>query len=319
MTLLLATAVQMLHMLLVLAAAPLASGCAATLRARLLGRAGPHPLQAWRDLLRLFRKHRMVAENATAVFRTAPFVSFAAVGAAAVLVPSFGFGMLSAPVADLLAIAGLLGLSRIAVALAAMDVGTAFGGMGASRDMTLAVFAEPALLMIVFSFALLAGTTNLDLVGSLMRDGALGLRVSLGLVLIGTLCVALVENGRMPVDNPVTHLELTMIHESRVLEYSGPDLALLDYAASLKLLVWVNLIVSLFLPFGTASAEAGPLAWAIGFGFWIVKAGLLVALLALTEAAFAKMRLFRVPEFLGVAILLGLLAAMFLFVSTGFV
>lgn len=319
MTLLLAAAAQLLHLALMFAAAPLVVGLAARLRARLLGRIGPSPLQPWRDLLRLFRKQPVIAENATLLFRTAPFAVFAAVATAACLVPSFVFGMVSAPAADLLAIAGLLGLARLVGALAAMDIGTAFGGMGASRDMMLAVFAEPALLLVVFTLALLAGTTNLDLVATLMRDGALGLRVSLGLVLLGMLCVALVENGRMPVDNPVTHLELTMIHEARILEYSGPDLALIEYGAALKLLVWLNLIAAVFLPFGTPSSGAGILSWMTGFAFWAIKIGGMVCILALVEASFAKMRLFRVPEFVGVAILLGLLAAMFLFVSTGFV
>jgi formate hydrogenlyase subunit 4 len=138
-------------------------------------------------------------------------------------------------------------------------------------------------------------------------------------VLVAMLCVAVAENGRMPVDNPVTHLELTMVHESRVLEYSGPDLALIDYASALKLLVWFDLIASIFVPFGAGSAEAGPVSWIMGLAFWLAKILPLAVMLAVLEVGMAKMRLFRVPEFLGVAILLGLLAAMFLFVSTGFV
>ncbi len=318
MTALFAAVAQVLHLALMLACAPLLAGLIRKLKARMLGRIGPPLLQPWRDLLRLTRKQRVIAENASLVFRFAPLVAFASVATAACLVPSFSFGMLSAPASDLIVIAGLLGGARVSTALAAMDVGTAFGGMGASRDMMLAVFAEPALLLVVFTLAWLSGTTNLDVAATLMRDGALGLRVSLGLVLVAMLCVALAENGRMPVDNPATHLEVTMIHELRVLEYSGPDLALIDYTAALKLLVWFDLILSIFVPFGAAAA-AGPVSWVPGLAFWLAKIVPLAVALAMLETGIAKMRLFRVPEFLGVAILLGLLAAMFLFVSTGFV
>jgi formate hydrogenlyase subunit 4 len=318
-TVLFAALAQVLHLALMLACAPLLIGFVRKLKARLLGRIGPPVVQPWRDLLRLMRKQRVMAENATLLFRAAPLVGFASVAAAACLVPSFSFGMTLAPASDLIVIAGLLALARVSTAAAAMDVGTTFGGMGASRDMMLAVFAEPALLLVVFTVALLAGTTNLDLAAMLMRDGALGVRVSLGLVLVAMLCVAVAENGRMPVDNPVTHLELTMVHESRVLEYSGPDLALIDYASALKLLVWFDLIASIFVPFGAGSAEAGPVSWIMGLAFWLAKILPLAVMLAVLEVGMAKMRLFRVPEFLGVAILLGLLAAMFLFVSTGFV
>ncbi len=318
-TALLAAVAQVLHLALVLACAPLLAGFVRRLKARLLDRMGPPLLQPWRDLLRLVRKQRVIAENATLLFRAAPLVGFASIATVACLVPSFSFGMILAPASDLIVITGLLALARVASALAAMDVGTAFGGLGASRDMMFAVFAEPALLLVVFTLALLAGTTNLDLAATMMRDGALGLRVSLGLVLVALACVAIAENGRMPVDNPATHLELTMVHELQVLEYSGPDLALIDYTSALRFLAWLNLILSVFVPFGTASADAGPVAWIVGLAFWLAKIVLLAAALAVMEVSRAKMRLFRVPEFLGVAILLGLLAAMFLFVSTGFV
>ncbi|MEJ1979374.1 MAG: NADH-quinone oxidoreductase subunit H [Acetobacteraceae bacterium] len=215
-------------------------------------------------------------------------------------------------------LAGLFAVSRCAVALAGMDIGTAFGGIGASRSTTFAVFAEPAFLLVVFTLALLTSTTNLDVIAGLLRDGALGLRVSLALVLLAAAMVALVETGRLPADNPATHLELTMVHEAMVLEYSGWHLALIEAASALKLLIWLSLLAVIFLPAGIAPGGSGPLAWLIGLAAWVLKIGVMAAGLAVFETATAKMRVFRVPEFLGVALLLGLLAAVLLFVSQGF-
>jgi formate hydrogenlyase subunit 4 len=318
MNLLAALLTQILHLALLLAAAPLLTGLLRRCKARLVGRTGPPVLQPYRDLLRLARKQTVLAENASIVFRMAPLTSFAATAAAAALIPSFALGMASAPVADLLVIAGLLAMGRAALALAAMDLGTAFGGIGASREMSFSAFAEPALLLVFLTLMLLAGTTNLDLIASLLRDGSLGLRVSLGLTLVATLAVAVAENGRIPVDNPASHLELGMIHEAMVLEYSGPDLALIEATAALKLLLWFTLTAAIFIPFGIAPGGAGPVAWTLGLGAWALKMLGMVAVLAVFETAIAKMRIFRVPEFLGIAVLLGLLAAVFLFVSTGF-
>lgn len=307
---------QALHMALLLAAAPLVVGVIRTVKARLLGRRGPPLMQPWRDLVRLLRKQPVLAENASFVFRAAPWVTLAGTIVAASLVPSFTLGMTLGPVSDLLVIAGLLTLGRCATALAAMDVGTAFGGIGASREMTFSVYAEPALLLVFLTLALLVGSTNLDMVVSVLRDGNLGLRVSLGLALVALLTVAIAENGRIPVDNPATHLELTMVHEAMVLEYSGRDLALVEAATALKLLVWLCLIAAIFVPFGVAGS-GDPLFWPLGAVFWAAKITVLAVALAVFETSIAKMRVFRVPEFLGAAILLGLLAAVFLFLSTG--
>ncbi|MBS0559490.1 MAG: NADH-quinone oxidoreductase subunit H [Proteobacteria bacterium] len=318
MAILIAFVLQALHIALVFAAAPLVVGVIRSVKARLVGRAGPSVLQPYRDLLRLVRKRTVVAENASAVFLLAPMAAFAATAAAAALVPSFALGMISAPIADLLVVAGLLTIARVAQALAGMDVGTAFGGIGASREMSFAAFAEPALLLVIFTLVLLAGTTNLDVVAGLLRDGSLGLRVSLGLVLVAALAVAAAENGRIPVDNPATHLELTMVHEAMVLEYSGPDLAVIEATAALRLTLWLTLIAAVFIPFGIAVPEASALGWLTGLGAWVGKILALAVALAVFETSIAKMRVFRVPEFLGIAVLLGLLAAVFLFVSTGF-
>jgi formate hydrogenlyase subunit 4 len=307
---------QLLHLALLLVVAPMVVGGIRWLKARMMGRRGASPLQPFRDLEKLLRKRPVLAENASVVSDVAPYVALAATMAAVALVPSFAQGMLLGPVSDLVLIAGLLALARVALALAGMDVGTAFGGLGAAREMSFAAFAEPALLAAVLSLAILAGTTNLDMVAAIFRDGQLGLRVSLALAAVALLAVAVAENARIPVDNPATHLELTMVHEAMLLEASGRHLALWEYQAALKLTLWLALLVAVFLPFGTAPAGAGPLFWLLGLVTWLVKLAGLTFALALFENAIAKMRVFRVPEFLGAALLLALLAAALLFVST---
>jgi formate hydrogenlyase subunit 4 len=307
---------QFLHIALMLAAAPLVVGGVRWLKARMMGRIGPHPLQPWRDLLKLLRKRPVLAENASWISRAAPYLAVAAAVAALALVPSFSRAMLFAPMSDLLLIAGLLALGRVALALAGMDVGTAFGGLGAAREMSFAALAEPALLLAALSFAILAGSTGLEQIAATFQEGAVGLRVSLALALIALCAVAVAENARIPVDNPATHLELTMVHEAMILEASGRHLALWEAAAALRLTLWLALIVAVFLPFGTAPAGFAPLGWVLGVVAWIAKMALLCVALAAFESAIAKMRVFRVPEFLGVALLLGLLGAILLFVST---
>jgi formate hydrogenlyase subunit 4 len=311
-------ATLVLHVLLMLVAAPVLVGLVRRVKARVLGRAGPPLVQPWLDLLRLARKQPVIAENASWLFRAAPATAFTATLAATALVPSFALGMATAPVSDLLVIIGLLTLGRCALALAGMDIGTAFGGIGASREMTFAAFAEPAMLLVIFTLALLAGTTNLDAIALTLRDGDFGLRVSLGLALVAILAIGIAENGRIPIDNPATHLELTMVHEAMVLEYSGRHLALIEWTAALKLLLWMTLIGTVFFPFGMASPASGPFGWLFALPLWAAKVGLLAVALCLFETTIAKMRVFRVPEFIGVALLLGLLAAVFLFVSQGF-
>ena len=308
---------QALHVALMLAAAPLVVGVIRWLKARMMGRRGASPLQPLRDLEKLLRKTPVLAENASIVSEAAPYAGFAACLVAIALVPSFARGMAFAPLSDLILLAGLLAVARMALALAGMDVGTAFGGLGAAREMSFSAFAEPALLLSVLTFAILAGTTNLDLIAATFRDGALGLRVSLLLAGMAMLAVAVAENARIPVDNPATHLELTMVHEAMLLESSGRHLALWEFQAALKLELWLALLAAVFLPFGAAPAGAGPLAWGLGLLAWLVKMAGFTLALAVFESAIAKMRVFRVPEFLGAALLLALLAAALLFVSTG--
>jgi formate hydrogenlyase subunit 4 len=195
-----------------------------------------------------------------------------------------------------------------------MDVGTSFGGIGASREMMIASLAEPAMLMVVFTVSLLIGSTSLATISEFVVMNPLGLRISLAMGLVALTMVAIAENGRVPIDNPATHLELTMVHEAMVLEYSGRHLALIEAAAMLKLLLYVSLIIAIFAPFGVAIGGALP-AIAIGLLAYLVKVALGGALLGVFETSIAKMRVFRYSEFLGGAFLLGLLAVLLLYVS----
>lgn len=308
---------QAIHAVLLLALAPLLVGVVRWLKARLLGRRGASPLQPWRDLRKLLLKRPVVAESASVITVAAPYVAVAATVVAALLVPSFTRGMATAPVADLLVLAGCLTLARGALALAGMDAGTAFGGLGASREMAFAALAEPALLLVALCCAILAGSSNLDAIAGAFAEGLLGIRISLALALAALAAVAVAENGRIPVDNPATHLELTMVHEAMLLEASGRHLALWEYQSALSLTLWLSLLAAIFAPFGMAPAGAGPLGWILGLVAFAAKMGALALVLAVFESAIAKMRVFRVPEFLGAALLLGLLGALFLYVSTG--
>ena len=308
-------AFQGAEMLLVLLLSPLLTGFVRKMKARLQRRRGPPLLQPYRDLVRLLRKDVVLAQNASWLFRAVPYLVFAATWVAASLVPTFRSGLYFSWSADLIAIIALLGSARFFLALAGLDVGTAFGGIGASREVMIASLAEPAMLMIMFTLALVAGSTQLSTMAAFMLSSQVGLRVSLGLALIAIIMVAIAENARIPVDNPATHLELTMVHEAMVLEYSGRHLALIDLASELKLLLYVSLIACLFLPWGLVTAGNDPMTLAIAVVAYPVKLAGLGLLLAVFETAIAKMRVFRVPEFLGAALMLGLLATLLLFVS----
>jgi formate hydrogenlyase subunit 4 len=307
--------VQGVQMLTVLLLAPLLTGLVRKIKARLLRRQGPSVLQPYRDLVRLMRKEVVLAESASWLFRVIPYLVFAATWVAASLVPTFRTGLLFSWSADLIAIIALLGSARFFLALAGLDVGTSFGGIGSSREVMIASLAEPAMIMIVFTLALIAGSTQLSTMAGFLVTPAVGLRVSLGLALIALIMVAIAENARIPIDNPATHLELTMVHEAMVLEYSARHLALIELSAALKLLLYVSLIACLFVPWGTASPAADTGGLAIGALSYIGKLAAAGVLLAVFETSIAKMRVFRVPEFLGAALMLGLLATLLLFVS----
>jgi len=308
-------AVQAGQMALVLLLAPLLTGFVRKIKARLLLRQGASVFQPYRDLLRLLRKEVVLADNASWLFRVTPYITFAAIWVAAALVPTFATGLLFSWTADLIAIVALLGSARFFLALAGMDVGTSFGGIGSSREVMLAALAEPAMLLVVFCVALVAGSTQLSTVATYMASSEVGLRVSLGMALIALVMVAIAENARIPVDNPATHLELTMVHEAMILEYSGRHLAMIEFGAFLKLLLYVSLIVCVFFPWRLTIAGASLLHYASGVIAYLLKITIAGFLLALFETATAKMRVFRVPEFLGAALMLGLLGTLLLFVS----
>ena len=310
-------AVQGGQLLLVLLMAPLLTGFVRKVRARLLRRQGPPIIQPYRDLARLLQKDVVLADSASWLFRVAPYLIFAATWVAAALVPTFATSLLFSWTADLIAIAALLGSVRFFLALAGLDVGTSFGGIGSSREMMIASLAEPAILMIVFTLALVAKSTQLSTISDFLLSSHVGVRISLGLVLVGLIIVAIAENARIPVDNPATHLELTMVHEAMVLEYSGRHLAVIELAASLKLLLFVSLIACIFVPWGLVRADAGLAGYLVGGAAWVAKLAVGGVLLALFETVIAKMRVFRVPIFLGAALMLGLLGTLLLFVSRG--
>jgi formate hydrogenlyase subunit 4 len=308
-------AMQGAQMMLVLLLAPLLTGVVRKVKARLQRRIGPPAIQPYRDLIRLMRKEVVLAENASWLFRVVPYIVFAGTWVAACLVPTFKTGLLFSWSADLIAIVALLGSARFFLALAGLDVGTSFGGIGASREMMIASLAEPAMIMIVFVLALTAGSTQLATVAAYMNSPEVGLRISLGLALFGLIIVAIAENARIPVDNPATHLELTMVHEAMVLEYSGRHLALIELTASLKLLLYISLIACLFAPWGITTSGTNLASLALGVLTYLAKLFVGGFLLALFETAIAKMRVFRVPDLLGAALMLGLLGTLLLFVS----
>ncbi|EGV27972.1 hydrogenase subunit [Thiorhodococcus drewsii AZ1] len=298
--------VALLQALLYPALAPLLVGWVRKVKARLQNRRGASVFQPYADLRKLLIKETRVAHTASELFRVAPYIVFVATWLAAATVPLVALDLPIAAVADIIVLVGLLALARFFLALAGMDAGTAFGGMGASREMLVSALAEPAMLMAVFTLAMTAHSTSLQSVmAHHLADGFL-LRPSYLFAFGALVLVALAECGRIPVDNPSTHLELTMIHEAMLLEYSGRHLALMEWAAQIKLLLYGVLIVNVFFPWGVG-ANFGVLALGSGLAVVLLKLLVLGALLAAGETVLAKMRLFRVPGFLNLALLLALL------------
>ena len=293
-----------------LAAAPVLAGLRALVRARLLGRVGPSLLQPWRDLRRLLRKQPVLPGTASWLFTAAPFACLVIAVAAALLVPSFALGMATAPLADLVVLAGLLAAGRFALALAGYESGTALGGMGASRITVAAVCGEPAMLLIVLVLAALAGSSNLDVISAVELGGLQ--RVSW--IAAGA---ALAIAGWAVMGRDAGGSQLTLVQAAATLDYSGPYLAMVVYAGQLGALASLNVLAALFLPFGTAANGAGPQAWAIGVAAWILKVGVLGVCLAALDAAEAWPSLARTPAVLGIAALLAVLAAVVLFAGQG--
>ena len=308
---------QALEIIVALALAPLLSGWVNQWRARLQNKSAPGLLQPYKLLHKLFHKDSVVAEHASPLFRAVPYLVFGCMALASSIVPTVSTDLPLAPAADAIALVGLFALARVFISLAAMDIGTSFGSLGARREMLIGFLAEPALLMVLFSASLISRSTSLTTVVETLAHRELAIYPALAFALVAFIMVALAENARVPVDNPATHLELTMIHEALILEYSGRHLALIEWAASLKLFAYSCIGIALFMPWGIAEAQA-PLAMLLSLPVLVLKLAAGGIGLALLETLAAKMRIFRVPEFLASAFLLaviGMLVHLLLAVS----
>jgi formate hydrogenlyase subunit 4 len=299
---------QVLQVALALALAPLLVGWINQCRAWLQNRSAPSMFLPYRTIRKLFMKDAVVAENASPIFRTMPYVVFGAMCCAAAIVPSLATDLPFARAADAIALVGLFALARVFISLAAMDIGTSFGSLGARREMFIGFLAEPALLMVLFTASLISGSTSLPTIVETLAHREFAIYPSLALAGVAFTMVSLAENARIPVDNPATHLELTMIHEAMVLEYSARHLALIEWASALKLFNYSCIGLAIFMPIGIAEGSTSWLAIAAAVPILVAK--LLVGgfALALIETLSAKMRIFRAPEFLGTAFLLAVLA-----------
>ena len=279
--------------------APVLVGLMRQTRARLEGRSGPGTAQPWRDLRKLFRKQIIDPDGTTVVFAAAPYLLAGSTLLVAVIGPFLSTASPTDRVGDLVAVVGLLLVGTAALALAGLDTGTAFGGMGASRSVMIGALAEPSILLAAFAFSVPAHSTNLARIvatahahpGTSATPGSL-------LALVGLAIVIVAETGRLPVDNPSTHLELTMVHEAMLLEYTGPRLAVIEWAAAARLTILLSLFVTLLVPAGIAGVGAGGAGLALAAVLLVVKVSLVGVLLATVEVGLAKLRLFRVPEML---------------------
>lgn len=301
-----ATISQVLAIVAALLLAPLLTGWVNMCRAWLQNRSAPSLLQPYRMLHKLFVKESVVAEHASPIFQAAPYIVFGCMLVACAIVPTLSTDLPMSTAADAIALVGLLALARVFVSLAAMDVGTAFGTLGARREMLVGFLAEPALLMVLFSASLISQSTSLTTMVESLAHRELAIDPVLAFAGVAFTMVSLAENARVPVDNPATHLELTMIHEALILEYSGRHLALIEWAASLKLFAYSCIGLALFFPWGIAEAQA-PLELVLALPALVAKLAIGGASLAVLETASAKMRIFRVPEFLATAFLLAVI------------
>ena len=300
-------AAQLAAMVLALVGAPLLVGWVNVCRAWLQNRRAPPLLLPFRTLHKLFWKESVVAREATAMFRFAPYAVFGCMLLASMIIPTLSTNLPLAPAADAIALVGLFALARVFISLAAMDIGTAFGTLGARREMLVGFLAEPAFLMVLFTASLISNSTSLATIVTTLAHREFTILPSLAFAGVAFTMVSLAENARVPVDNPATHLELTMIHEALVLEYSARHLALMEWASALKLFAYSCAGLALFFPWGVAQAnDRGALLFAMPALFLKLTAGGFV--LAVIETVTAKMRIFRVPEFLATAFLLGVLA-----------
>ncbi|OQA32537.1 MAG: Formate hydrogenlyase subunit 4 [Betaproteobacteria bacterium ADurb.Bin341] len=298
---------QLLEILVALILAPLLMGWINAWRAWLQNKSAPSLLQPYRTLHKLFHKESVVAETAMPLFRIAPYLVFGCMALACGIVPTLSTDLPMAPAADAIALVGVFALARVFSALAAMDIGTSFGTMGARREMMIGFLAEPALLMVLFTASLITRSTSLASIVHTLASQKFVIYPSLLFSGAAFLLVLLAENARVPVDNPTTHLELTMIHEALILEYSGRHLALIEWAVALKLFAYTCIGAALFFPWGLAQANA-PEALLLALPVLVVKLAAAGVVLAMIETVNAKMRIFRVPEFLATAFLLAVIA-----------
>ena len=297
---------QALEIVVALALAPVLTGWVNQWRAWLQNKSAPGLLQPYRVLHKLFHKDSVVADHASPLFRAVPYLVFGCMALASSIVPTLSTDLPLAPAADAIALVGLFALARVFISLGAMDIGTSFGSMGARREMLVGFLAEPALLMVLFSASLISRSTSLTTIVDTLAHRELAIYPGLAFAGVAFVMVSLAENARVPVDNPATHLELTMIHEALILEYSGRHLALLEWAASLKLFAYSCIGIALFLPWGVAEAHA-PLAMLYALPALVAKLAAGGMAMAVLETVSAKMRIFRVPEFLAAAFLLAVL------------
>ena len=298
---------QFTELLLALLLAPFLTGWVNQCRAWLQNRSAPGLLQPYRVLVKLFEKEVVLAHNASPLFRTAPYLIFGCLALSAAIVPTLATGLPLNAAADAIALVGLLAVARFFIALAGMDIGTSFGTLGARREMLVGFLAEPALLMVLFTASLISQSSSLSTIVDALGHREFAIYPSMAFAGVAFTMVSLAENARIPVDNPATHLELTMIHEAMVLEYSGRHLAMIEWASSLKLFVYSCMGLALFFPFGIAQAGDW-LGIVLALPVLVAKLAVGGAALALIEMLSAKMRIFRAPEFLGTAFLLAVLA-----------
>ena len=298
---------QLLELACALAFAPLLLGWVNQWRAWLQNRTGPGVLQPYRVLHKLFQKESVIAYSATRLFRGAPYIVFGCMALVSAIVPSLSTELALTSAADAIALVGLFALARVFISLAAMDIGTAFGTLGARREMMVGFLAEPALLMVLFSASLISQSTSLATIVGHIANQPIAIHPSLAIAGIAFTFVSLAENARIPVDNPGTHLELTMIHEALILEYSGRHLALMEWAAALKLYAYSCIGLAIFFPWGVASSGRA-IDLVLAIPALALKLGVGGIGLALIETINAKMRLFRIPEFLATAFLLAVIA-----------
>ena len=298
---------QLFELAAALLLAPVLNGWVNKCRAWLQNRSAPPLMQTWYTLSKLFDKEVLLAHNASSLFRAAPYVIFSCMALASAIVPTLSTDLILSPSADAIALVGLFAVGRVFIALAGMDVGTAFGSLGSRREMLIGFLAEPALLMVFFTASLISRSTSLSTIVDTLAHRDIAIYPSLAFAGVAFVMVSLAENARVPIDNPTTHLELTMVHEAMILEYSGRHLALVEWAACLKLFAYSCLGIALFFPFGIPQT-ADPLSLLFGAAMLIGKLTVGGFLLALIETLSAKMRIFRAPEFLGTAFLLAVLA-----------